>query len=99
MLSAHAATLAEARSYLAALADHAQVFEAAVEYERVLVHLDFIPGNDSPAHDTTGLTDDREILYTLASSTIEELLGFGVDGLQVELVLDMLEAARDKDLP
>jgi len=99
MLLAHAATLAEARAYLAALADHAQVFEASVEYERVLLHLDFIHGNDSPAHDTAGLSDDREILYALASSRIEQLLGFGVDGLQVELVLDMLEAARDKDLP
>jgi len=34
MLMAHVATLAEARSSLAALADHAQVFEASVEYER-----------------------------------------------------------------
>jgi hypothetical protein len=99
MLMAHAATLAQARSYVAALADHATGFEASVEYERVLLHLDLIHGNDSPAHDTAGLTDDREILYALASTTIEDLLSFGADGLQVELVLDMLEAARDKDLP
>jgi hypothetical protein len=57
MLLAHAITLAEARSSVAALADVAQAFDASVEYER------------------------------------------GVDGLQIELVLDMLDAARDKDEP
>jgi hypothetical protein len=73
MLMAHVATLAEARSYLAALVDHAQVFEASVEYERVLLHLDFIHGNDGPAHDTAALSDDREVLYALASWRVPEL--------------------------
>ena len=48
MLLAHAATLAEARSYLAALADHALTFDASVEYERVLLQLDFLHGDDMP---------------------------------------------------
>ena len=99
MLLAHALILAEARSYVAALADLAQTFDASVEYERVLLQLDFIHGDDTPALDTAGLTDDRDVLFSVAASSIEELLGHGVDGLQIELVLDMLEVARDKDLP
>ena len=99
MLLAHALTLAEARSYVAALADVARTFDASVEYERVLLQLDFIHGDDTPALDTVGRTDDRETLYAVGSSAIEELLDHGVDGLQIELVLDMLEVARDKDLP
>ena len=99
MLLAHALTLAEARSYVAALADLAQTFEASIDYERVLLQLDFIHGDETPALDTAGLTDDREILFSVAASSIEALLDHGVDGLQIELVLDMLEVARDKDLP
>jgi hypothetical protein len=99
MLLAHARTLAEARSYVAALADLAQAFDASVEYERVLLQLDSIHGDDSPALNTVGLTDDRDLLYAVAESAIEELLDYGVDGLQIELVLDMLEVARDKAAP
>jgi hypothetical protein len=99
MLLAHALTLADARSYVAALADLARTFDASVEYERVLLQLDFIHGGDTPALDTAGLTDDRDVLFSVAASSIEELLDHGVDGLQIELVLDMLEVARDKDLP
>lgn len=99
MLLTHALTLAEARSYVAALADLAQTFSASVEYERVLLQLDFIHGDDAPALDTAGLTVDQDILFAVATSSIEELLDHGVDGLQIELVLDMLEVARDKDLP
>lgn len=99
MLLAHALTLAEARSYVAALADAAGTVDASVEYERVLLHLDFIHGDDTPALDPAGHTDDRETLYAVASSAIEQLLDHCVDGLQIELVLDMLEVARDKDLP
>ncbi len=99
MLLAQALNLAEARSYIAALADQAQTFDASVEYERVLLQLDFIHGDDTPALDTAGLTDDRAVLFSVAASSIEALLDHGVDGLQIELVLDMLEVARDKDLP
>ena len=98
MLLAHAVTLAEARSYVAALADLSHTCDASVEYERVLLQLDWIHGDDSPAlHDV--LTDQRDVVYTVAEAAIEELLDHGVDALQVELVLDMLEAARDKDEP
>ncbi len=99
MLLAHAITLAEARSYVAALADVAQTFDASVEYERVLLQLDWIHGDDTPALDTAGLTDDRDVLYAVAESAIEELADHRVDALQVELVLDMLDAAHAKDVP
>ena len=100
MLLAHAITLAEARSYVAALADVARTFDASVEYERVLLQLDWIHGDDTPALDTTGLTDDRDVLFAVATSAIEDLADcHRMDGLQIELVLDMLEAARDKDEP
>lgn len=99
MLLAHAVTLAQARSCVAALADLAGTFDASVEYERVLLQLDWIHGDDSPALDSTGLTDDRDVLFAVASSAIEGLVDYGDDGLQIELVLDMLEVARDKDLP
>jgi len=99
MLLAHAVTLAEARSYVAALADLARTFDASVEYERVLLQLDWIHGDEFPGLDTTGLTHDRDALYAIAESAIEELADHGVDALQVELVLDMLDAARAKDVP
>ncbi len=99
MLLAHAIILAEARSYVAALADLARTFDASVEYERALLQLDRIHGDEFPGLDTTGLTDDRDILYAAAESAIEELADHGVDALQVELVLDMLDVARAKDVP
>ena len=98
MLLAHAVTLAEARSYVAALADHARTFDASVEYEHVLLQLDSIHGGDVPPT-TDVLTDRRDVLYTVAEAAIEELTQHGVDGLQVELLLAMLDEARSKDAP
>ena len=98
MLFAHAVALAEARSYVAALADHASTFDASVEYERVLLQLDGIHGDDSPALNDV-FTDQDDVLYTAAEAAIEGLIDHGIDALQIELVLDMLEAARDKDEP
>lgn len=99
MLLSYAITLAEARSYVAALADTARTFEGSVEYERVLLQLDWIHGDDVPGLDTSGLTDDREVLFTVAETAIEELIDFGSDALQIELVLAMLIAARELDEP
>jgi len=98
MLLAHAVTLGEARSYLAALADSALTFDASVEYERVLLQLDylhgeFIPGiSPVPAH-------ARDVLFDVAYAAIEELEEHGVDLLSVELLLDLLETAWANDLP
>ena len=101
MLLSHAVTLAEARSYVAALADNARTFDASVEYEHVLLELDTIHGGEVPPLTevlTEGLTT-RDVLYTVAEAAIEELVEHGVDGLQVELVLARLEDARALDRP
>ena len=96
MLLAHAVTLAEARSYVAALADNARTFDASVEYEHVLLELDTIPGGEVPPT-TDVLTDKSDVLYTVAEASIEELVDHGVDALQVELILARLEDARALD--
>ena len=98
MLLSHAVTLAEARSYLAALADNARTFDASMEYEHVLLELDTLHGGEVPPI-TEVLTDNREVLYTVAQAAIEELVDHGVDGLQVELLLAGLEDARALDRP
>lgn len=98
MLLAHAVTLAEARSYLAALADQALSFDASVEYERVLLQLDYLHGDLIPGI-TPAPAYTRDVLFDVAYAAIEELDEHGVDLLSVELLLDMLETAWSKDLP
>ena len=97
MLLAHAVALAEARTYLAALANEAACFEASRAYERTLLYLDSIHGDNVPALDTHGLIDDRAALRVLAESAVEELVDHGIDALQVELVLAMLDDASRLD--
>jgi hypothetical protein len=97
MLLAHAVALAEARTYLAALADQAASFEAALAYERTLLYLDSIHGDQVPGLDARGLIDDCAALRVIAESAIEELVHHGIDALQVELVLAMLDDARHLD--
>jgi hypothetical protein len=99
MLLAHAVTLTEARSYIAALADHARTVEASSAYERALLELDWIHGDDVPALDTDGLTGDRDILMAVATYAIEELAAYDVDALQIELLLAALDDARALDVP
>ena len=99
MMLAHAVTLCEARSYVAALADNALSLEASSAYEFALIELDWIHGDDAPALDTTGLTDDRDVLLTVATSAVEQLTTYGVDALHVELLLAALEDARALDVP
>ena len=57
MLLAHAITLAEARSYVAALADNAVSIDASIEYDRVLLQIDFIHGDLIPAISPVRVTD------------------------------------------
>lgn len=99
MLLAHAVTLTEARSYIAALADQARTVEASSAYERALVELDWIHGDDVPALDTYSLTDDRDILMAVATSAIEQLAAYDVDVLRIELLLAALDDARAVDEP
>lgn len=97
MLLPHALTLAQARPYLAALADQASTIDASSAYERVLIELDRIHGDECPSADAGGLTEDRAILLTVATSALKELEQHGVDPLTVELVLAMLDDAYDMD--
>lgn len=98
MLLAHAVTLAEARSYVAALADNAVSVDASIEYDRVLLQIDFIHGDYIPGISAV-LVTDRDVMFTVAESAIQGLVEHGIDGLTVELVLDMLYVARELDAP
>ena len=96
MLS-HAVLLAEARSYLAALADHAAGFDAALEYERVLLQLDWLHHGTVPPI-TVVPAGSTEVLFRVAVAAVTGLEDHAVDRLQLEICLSMLHAARDLDL-
>src|SRR5690349_13557133 len=98
LLLAYASALAEARSYLAALSDAATAFDASIEYDRVLLQLDAVHGDDTPALYAVSPATRQE-LHVRAETTLAALSGFGVDGLQVELLLARLEDARGLDVP
>lgn len=74
------------------LADRAQIFDASVEYERVRLQLDWIHGDYIPGIGPVA-TDERNAPFSIAELAIEDLVEHGVDALQIELVLDMLDAA------
>jgi hypothetical protein len=97
MLLSHALTLAQARSYLAALADQAATIDASSAYEHVLIELDRVHGDQSPAINNDGLGEDRAILRSVATSALEELEQYGLDPLSVELILAMLDDAYALD--
>lgn len=97
MLLAHAVTLAEARSYLAALADIARTVEGSIAYDRVLLQLDLVHHDQSPAHTDLPRTLPAHLLYRCAVKAIEDLKRHGVDALQIELVLAELMDARATD--
>lgn len=93
MLIAHALTLTDARSHVAALADRARTPEAASAYEHVLIELDWMHEDDVPALDTAGLPRDRGMLLAVATASIEALVSYGLDALRIELVLAALDDA------
>lgn len=96
MMLAHAVLLAETRTYLGALADRAQSLDAALEYERVLLQIDWLHGGRVPP--TTPVpTRDRALLYALARTAISNLTIHGVDALELQLCLAMLEEAHRQD--
>lgn len=98
MLLPRAQTLAQARSSVAALADRAMTVDASSAYEHVLLELDRVHGDECPAADTYGLTDDRDILLAVANSAIAELENYGIDALSVELILAMLIDAHELEI-
>ena len=97
MLYAHANTLTDARSYLAALADQGASTEASSAYEHALLELDWLHGDDVPTLDTAGLSSDRDRLSAAATTAIEKLADYGVDPIGIELVLAALDDARALD--
>ena len=98
MLLAPSLTLAEARSYLAALADRALTSDASAQYDRVLLQLDLLHGEAIPGASRVPACS-RDVLFDVAYAAIEETAEHGIDLLSVELLLDMLETARSTDLP
>ena len=97
MLLPHAHTLAQARTCLAALADAASSEDVSSAYEHVLIELDRIHGDESPDIYLEAVMQDQAIQVENATSAIEDLKGYGVDPLSVELVLWMLEDAYTQD--
>lgn len=96
MLLAHAVLLAEARSYVAALADHAQSFDGSMEYERVLLELDELHGGIVPPTTEIPITDPA-VLYRVACQAIAGLEDHEVDPYGLELCAAMLIAAHQTD--
>lgn len=96
---AHALTLVQARSYVAALADGARTIEASSAYEHVLIELDRLHDDQSPALDTDGLSDNHDVLFAAATAAIEDLQDHGIDALDIELLLARLDEARQLDSP
>ena len=99
MLLPHAIALAAARSTLAALADNAPTAVASSGYERVLLELDRIHGDVVPALNTERLVDGRDPLLATAIVAMEGLVEYGVDALQIEIALEMLDGARELNEP
>ncbi|MEP6893786.1 MAG: hypothetical protein ABI927_08415 [Gaiellaceae bacterium] len=97
MLLPHAHTLAQARTCLAALADAASSEDVSSAYEHVLIELDRIHCDESPDLYLDEVAQDQAIQFEIATSAIEDLKGYGVDALSVELVLWMLEDAYSQD--
>lgn len=93
----HAHALAQARTCLAALADEASNDDASSAYEHVLIELDRIHCDETPDVYLDALTQDRAIQFDVATATIEELTTHGVDPLNVELLLWLLQDAYGLD--
>ena len=92
MLLSHAVLFAEARSYLCALADTASGFDASLEYERVLLHLDHLHGGQVTPISIVP-TGDRTVLYDVARTAITRLVDYGVDRYELAICLSMLATA------
>lgn len=86
MLLTHAIAIAEARSYIAALADHSHTMLGSIAYDRTLIALDAAYGDDVPATITVPVTD-AATLYPLAQKAVTDLAEHGLDPLHIELTL------------
>lgn len=96
MFLSQAVLLAQARSYVAALAGSATSFDATLEYERALLQLDWLIGGQIPPI-TVVPTGDRNVLCSVARASIAHLEEHAVDQLELAICLSMLEAAWDEE--
>lgn len=94
----HARSLALARTYVAALADHAADEDAASAYEHVLIELDRLHDDQSPDIYADAAAGDRDLWFELAIVAIANLTRHGVDPLSVELICWMLLDAHTADV-
>ncbi|GAA4700009.1 hypothetical protein [Nocardioides conyzicola] len=97
MRLAHAHTLALARTYVVALADHAAAEDVASAYERVLIELDRLHDDQGPDIDLETVTGGSDLWFELAIVAIANLIRHGVDPLSVELICWMLVDAHAAD--
>ena len=98
MMLSHAVVLAEARSSVAALADSTSSIDASLEYERVLLQLDWLhEGTVSPI--TVVPSGDRNVVHRIATTAIRTLAEHAVDRLDLEICVAMLDAAWELDEP
>lgn len=93
MLLAHAIALAEVRSYLAALADHAPTLAGTAAYDDVLLYFDATHSDQVPALDRLPPIEPR-LLHELTENALLDLVPFGFDPLHLELILGMIDDAR-----
>lgn len=96
MLLAHAVAIAEARTYIAALADTATTVLSSVAYDRALIYLDSVHGDQAPA--LTGIPFGQPAtLYQLAQQSVTDLGTYGLDPVHIELTLAYLSDAWAHD--
>lgn len=98
MLLSHAVLLAEARSYVAALADAADGFDASLAYEQLLLQLDWLHDGIVPPI-TVVPAGDPNVLRESAARAITELAHHRIDPLDLAICREMLEGVWRLDHP
>ena len=93
MLLTHAIAIAEARSYLGALADRAGALRATVAYDDALLYFDAIHGDLVPALDRLPVIESA-LLHELTEKALCDLVPHGLDPLHLELLLAMIDDAH-----
>lgn len=78
--------LGEARSCLAALADSTDDGDLSAHGDSLLIQLDFITEDVGAA--CFPVTGTRAALIAHLEGTVDRLIGYGVNGLSLELLLD-----------
>ena len=97
MLLPHATALAEARTRVVTLADQARTPDASSAFERILIELDRVHGDECPAVSDIEHVEDRANQIARLTSGLEHLEQYGVDPLSLELLIALLEDAYALD--